>query len=204
VTSADAVDGHSLASQVESLAGQVAALRADMAGLATMADRVSALADRVTELAATRYEGADATVLTSWFDLDAERASLDLVELTHWVYEVLSHYRVASQELTDCWFHHPSAVEGLLALRAAWHAAYRGPGARAESVVDWHIRLLPGLVGLLREELGACSESNHAPGGEIERYRRARLRVLPEDERLRTHAARWAADHSVGSKPDMS
>jgi hypothetical protein len=204
MTSADAIDDSSLASRVEDLAEQLAVLRAEVAGLSTMAKRVGTLADRVAELAVARSEGTGVTALTSWFDADAGRASSDLVELTHWVYGVLSHYRVASQEFTDCWFQHPAAVEGLLALRAAWYVAYRSPGGRPESASDWHIRLLPGLAGLLREELRACSETNHAPNGEIERYRLARLRVLPDDQRLRTHAVWWATDHALRGVSDPS
>ena len=109
------------------------------------------------------------------------------------MYEVLSHYRSASRQLTDCWRRHPAAVEGLLALRAAWYAAYRRPGAHPGAAVDWHIRLLPGVVDLLGEELRACSESNHAPGGEVERYRSAHPRVVPDDAQLRAYASSWAS-----------
>ncbi len=195
---------HPLADQVESLARQLAAVRTDVASLARMADEVSLLADRVAELAALRAAGTGAAAPTSWFELNAEQAIADLVELTRWVYSVLLHYSVVSQQLTDCWRRHPSAVEGLLALRAAWYAAYRRQGARPEAAVDWHIRLLPGMADLLREELRACSESNHAPGGEVERYRRARPRVLPDEEHVRGYAVWWAATRGVGPDPEVS
>src|SRR6266540_1061543 len=158
----------------------------------------------VAELAALRSAGTGATAPMSWFNLNAEQATADLVELTRWVYSVLLHYSVVSQQLTDCWRRHPSAVEGLLALRAAWYTAYRRPGARPETAVDWHIRLLPGVADLLREELRACSESNHAPGGEIERYRRSRPRVLPDEEHVRGYAVWWAATRGVGPDPEVS
>ncbi len=115
---ADTSGEHSLADQVESLAQQLAAVRTEVASLARMADEVSRLADRVAELAALRSDGTGATAPMSWFDLNAEQATADLVELTRWVYSVLLHYSVVSQQLTDCWRRHPSAVEGLLALRA--------------------------------------------------------------------------------------
>src|SRR6266498_3119238 len=150
VVAADTSGEHSLADQVESLAQQLAAVRTEVASLARMADEVSRLADRVAELAALRSAGTGATAPMSWFNLNAEQATADLVELTRWVYSVLLHYSVVSQQLTDCWRRHPSAVEGLLALRAAWYAAYRRPGARPETAVDWHIRLLPGVADLLR------------------------------------------------------
>src|SRR6266508_3696118 len=95
-------------------------------------------------------------------------------------------------------------VAELAALRAAWYAAYRRPGARPETAVDWHIRLLPGVADLLRDELRACSESNHAPGGEIERYRRSRPRVLPDEEHVRGYAVWWAATRGVGPDPEVS
>src|SRR6266542_1231242 len=204
VVAADTSGEHSLADQVESLAQQLAAVRTEVASLARMADEVSRLADRVAELAALRSAGTGATAPMSWFNLNAEQATADLVELTRWVYSVLLHYSVVSQQLTDCWRRHPSAVEGLLALRAAWYAAYRRPGARPETAVDWHIRLLPGVADLLREELRACSESNHAPGGEIERYRRSRPRVLPDEEHVRGYAVWWAATRGVGPDPEVS
>jgi hypothetical protein len=197
-------DEPTLAGRVESLSRQVEAVRAEVAGLATLASRVRTLADRVAELAAVRSGDGTAVAPVSWFDLDADRAASALVELTRWIRTVLSHYTVASRELTDCWHRHPAAVDGLLALRSSWQSAYHGPGARPESAVDWHIRQLPGLADLLREELRACSDGNHLPGGEVERARRTRLRVLPDDERIRAYAARWAADRALdgGAAPD--
>jgi hypothetical protein len=204
VVAAETAGERALASEMQSLAAQVVALRTQVGGLATMANQVAALADRVAELAAVGSEGSGAVGPTSWFDADPERAATDLVYLAGWVYEVLSQYRTVAQQLTDCWRRHPAAVEGLLALRAAWFAAYRRPGARPGAAVDWHIRLLPGVVDLLREELRACSESNHAPGGDVERYRRTHPRLVPDDDQLRGYASWWAADRGQAPEPDLS
>src|SRR6266511_3978788 len=174
-----------------------AVVAADTSGEHSLADQVESLAQ---QLAAVRTEVASLARMADEVSRLADR----VVELTRWVYSVLLHYSVVSQQLTDCWRRHPSAVEGLLALRAAWYAAYRRPGARPETAVDWHIRLLPGVADLLREELRACSESNHAPGGEIERYRRSRPRVLPDEEHVRGYAVWWAATRGVGPDPEVS
>lgn len=172
------------AEELARLRAELAAVRADVDALTTLAERVRVLANRVAELAAARTEPGEPE--PSWFEVGPDRAESMLVELARWVYDVLGRYRLGADALTDCWHRHPAAVEALLALRAVY--------ARPGGAIDWHVRALPGVLGVLRDELRGCSESNHAPGGEIERYRRANPRVPPDEAMLRRYAARWAVE----------
>lgn len=187
--------------QTAAVVGQMGELARQVAGLAAVGTQVSALADRVAELAAGRVgAGGDgeeeATGQVSWFDAEGEQAAAMLVDVAQWVYGVLTHYRTVMQHLSDCWRRHPSAVEGLLALRAAWCAAYRDPEAKPTAAVDWHIRQLPGVVELLRDELRGCSELNHGPDGDVERWRRSHPRVPPNDDQLVEYADWWVTRNS--------
>ncbi len=177
--------------EIARLDRELAQVRADVAALDRITERVRVLADRVTELTAVRSASAGST---SWFDVGPDRAGVELTALSRWVSHVLMRYRVGSDALTDCWRRHPAAVEALLALHSAWNAAYRNPTGRADAAVDWHIRLLPGTVGVLRDELRACSASSHEPGGEVERYRRSHPRTVPDEEELHGYATRWATN----------
>jgi hypothetical protein len=191
------------------VAEQLVELVRQVAGLAAVGTQVGILADRVAELAAGQGGGGDgeAAGQVSWYDVDGEQAAAMLVDLARWVYDVLSHYRTAMQQFSDCWRRHPSVVEGLLALRSAWCAAYRDPEARPTAAVDWHIRQLPGVVELLRDELRGCSELNHGPDGDVERWRRSHPRVPPNDDRLVEYADWWVAhndpDQEQGPEPGL-
>jgi hypothetical protein len=50
--------------------------------------------------------------------------------------------------------------------------------------VDWHIRHVPGVVTLLREELRGCSEHAHAPECDLERWQRSHPRIVPDGDML--------------------
>jgi hypothetical protein len=193
--------------QSEAAATQLGELGRQVAGLAALGTQIGALADRVAGLAVSRPGGsagrAGAEVQVSWFEADGEQAAALLLDVAQWVYDVLWHYRSVTQQLSDCWRRHPSVVEALLALRSAWFAAYHDPEARPTAAVDWHIRHLPGTVDLLREELRGCSELNHGPGGDVERFRRTHPRVAPDDSRLVEYADWWAAARGEGTEPGL-
>jgi hypothetical protein len=186
------------ADELVRLRAEIAAVRADVDALTTLTERVRVLADRVAELAAARTGRGEPAC--SWFGVGPDLAESMLVGLARWVYDVLGRYRLGTEALTDCWHRHPAAVEALLGLRAAWEAA----GTRADGAIDWHVRALPGVLGVVRDELRGCSESNHAAGGEIERYRRAHPRVPPDEGTLRRYAAWWAVQRGEGPEPDAS
>ena len=183
--------------QSDALTAQIAQLRSEVAGLAALGAQVATLADRVTALVTGLRHGSGATSegQLSWFDADAERAASLLVDLGLWVHGVASQYRSVQQQLSNCWYRHPAAVESLNALRAAWFAAYRDPSARPSAAVDWHIRQLPGVADLLRDELRGCDELNHQPGGGYERDQRTDLAPEPDSARLAESAARGGARH---------
>lgn len=184
--------------ELAGLRGEIAAIRADVDALTTISERVRVLANRVAELAAARTGSGEPA--RSWFEVGPDHAGSMLVDLARWVYDVLGRYRVGADALTDCWHRHPAAVEALLGLQAAWRVA----GTRADGAVDWHVRALPGVLGVVRDELRGCSESNHAVGGEIERYRRAHPRVPPDEDTLRRYAEWWAEQRGEGTEPDAT
>jgi hypothetical protein len=185
----------------DTLAEQLAALRTEVAGLAALGAQVGVLADRVTELAAGvagEDEQGQQAKLMSWFDANADQAQQMLLELAQWVYQVLSRYIQVNKTLTNCWHRHPPVVDGLNALRAAWHAAYRVGKGDPRGAVDWHIRLLPGTVDLLRAELSRCDELQHAPGGAVEQHAIQHPRLQPDPDRILEYADWWAAGRGEG------
>lgn len=193
---------------VERAAG---ALTQQVAGLTAVGTQVAALADRVAELAARGGSNGTAGAAPpaaggaylSWFEADIDQAVPMLSDLAQWVYDVLSHYRQATQELSDCWRRHPGVVDALNALRISWLGAYRDPDAKSTWPVDWHIRHLPGIVTLLREELRGCSEHSHAPEGDVERWQRSHPRTAPDGEMLDEYALWWAQNRGDGVEPRL-
>lgn len=163
-----------LAAEVERHTRQLAEQRAAVARaqesadhahrvLVDIVDRVKDLADKITTCAS---RGPQAVAPTAWLTIEDENtAKAALAELVDWLQRVYIHYPGSEESLGECWLWHPAAIEELMALRAAWLAAYTGPDASAARAIDWHDRHLPGVQRRLRAALADCSLAAHRPGG---------------------------------------
>lgn len=93
---------------------------------------------------------------------DPESAVADLADLVEWLDRVYLRYPGA--ELGACWLWHPHVIEELWWLRSAHADAYDPETGSWLRVGDWHDRQRPGVVRRVREALGKCDLSLHAPG----------------------------------------
>jgi hypothetical protein len=189
----------------ETLAQQIAALRSEVAGLAALGHQVGVLADRVTELAAGE-SGSEAPRVLSWFDADAEQAPELLADVAQWAYAVFTRYTQGRSVLSNCWQRHPAAVEALNALHTAWLAIYRASDGRPAAAVDWHVRMLPGTLDLLRAEVDRCDELQHAPGGTAVTFDADNPRPVRDPEQIADYADWWATtrgDDSAEPEPGL-
>ncbi|WP_018348524.1 DUF4913 domain-containing protein [Longispora albida] len=119
------------------------------------------LSSTVAEMVALMTGPASAPPV-SWFDATPEEAGRMLAGLAGWGARVLGRYCT----LPPCWYRHPDTVEELLALHAAWRAAYRNPSARPGAGAEWHDRLDRVLGRLLGAEsrLRRClQQGEHRP-----------------------------------------
>ncbi|WP_219418585.1 hypothetical protein [Pseudonocardia nigra] len=125
---------------------------------------------------------------------DPELAVADLADLVEWLDRV--YLRYPGSELGACWLWHPHVIEELWWLRRAHAEAYGPDTGSWLRVGDWHDRQRPNVVRRVRDALGKCDLSLHAPG----RQHGHAPAVAP----LVAHAARiaveWAAT-STRSEP---
>ena len=102
-------------------------------------------------------------VVWSWLLVsDPEVAVTVLADLVEWLDRV--YLRFPGAELGACWLWHPHVIEELLWLRRAHAEAYDPETGSWLRVGDWHDRQRPGVVRRVREVLGKCDLSLHAPG----------------------------------------
>jgi hypothetical protein len=107
-------------------------------------------------------EGGEA-VTWSWLLIsDPELAVTVLADLVEWLDRV--YLRFPHTELGACWLWHPNVIEELLWLRCAHADAYGPETGSWLRAGDWHDRQRPGVVRRVREALGKCDLSLHAPG----------------------------------------
>lgn len=188
-----------LGRETERTARQVAELgaRVDRAEQTTAGVRqaVGELADRIEALAQPDDDDAQGRqrVLPSWLAVDDGQTARELLaDLCEWLTAVYRHYPGGA--LPSCWLFHPAAVEELLWLRHAHHAAYVGRSPSWRDVADWHDRMRPGVVGRLREATGGCELSRHTDGAAD------RVRATPADP-LTAHtgeiAEHWTAHRTT-------
>lgn len=168
-----------LAGEVERLTRQLDQVKtdADQAGrtaeaahraLVDIVDRVADLANQHTTGQASEQPDQP-TGPTSWLTLtDPDQRHTVMADLVDWMQRVYIHYPASPASLGECWQLHPAAVEELLALKAAWHAAYN-PDTTAYRAIDWHDRHLPGTQHRLHIMLADCSQAAHRPGGRAHR-----------------------------------
>jgi hypothetical protein len=140
--------------------------------------RLGALEDMLADLAADvaalgdRLDQADAAVdpMRSWLAEGGPAGAAELLaDLVDWVGRVYLRYPGAGGAqawLPSCWLWHPWAVEELLWLRHAHHAAYDGPRAAWAKAADWHERMRPGVAARLAAALGGCELALHQNGRE--------------------------------------
>ena len=111
------------------------------------------MAQAATDMATAQTHGA----ASWWPDLttgDHRAEALD--SLAVWVDEVLrARHPEMYNQLGACWYLHPDILDELTALRAAWYAAYRDPGAPATAAIEWHDRWLPGVMRRCRAAIRA-------------------------------------------------
>ncbi|MGH3613099.1 MAG: hypothetical protein ACRDRK_10995 [Pseudonocardia sp.] len=127
-------------------------------------------------------EGGEAVVWSWLLVSDPELAVTVLADLVEWLDRV--YLRFPNAELGACWLWHPHVIEELLWLRCAHADAYGPETGSWLRAGDWHDRQRPGVVRRVREALGKCDLSLHAPG----RPHGHALAVAP----LVAHAARIA------------
>lgn len=160
----------------ERLDRQLGALGQDLEtqrhALAVLQTRLDDLTTLARELAGRETaEAGDQAIW--WPDLPAgqERAAA-LRLLRAWVDDVLRgrHPELASDSLQPCWDRHDDVLDELTALRAAWHAAYRGAAAPATAAIEWHDRWLPGCLARCKAAIKTrpCDTDGHPspPGTE--------------------------------------
>ena len=109
-------------------------------------------------------EGGDGEpVVWSWLLIsDPDVAVSVLADLVEWLDRV--YLRFPGAELGACWLWHPHVIEELLWLRCAHAEGYDPESGSWLRVGDWHDRQRPGVVRRVREALGKCDLSLHAPG----------------------------------------
>lgn len=167
--------------------------------LVDIVDRVKELADKITTAGAARTPQAEAPI--AWLIVEDENtARAALADLIDWLHQVYIHYPGAAESLGECWLWHPTAIEELMALRAAWQAAYTGPEANAARAIDWHDRHLPGVQRRLRAALADCSLAAHRPGGRADKPHSAVPGGISADQL----ATWWTTTHGTTGAPAPS
>jgi hypothetical protein len=107
--------------------------------------------------------GAAEPVVWSWLLVsDPDVAVTLLADLVEWLDRV--YLRFPGAELGACWLWHPHVIEELLWLRSAHAEGYDPEQGSWLRVGDWHDRQRPGVVRRVKEALGKCDLSLHAPG----------------------------------------
>jgi hypothetical protein len=102
-------------------------------------------------------------VVWSWLLMsDPETAVTVMADLVRWLDQV--YLRFPGAELGACWLWHPHVIEELLWLRSAHAEGYDPEAGSWLRVGDWHDRQRPGVVRRIKESLGKCDLSLHAPG----------------------------------------
>jgi hypothetical protein len=126
------------------------------------------LADLAADVAALGEHLAQADAadrMRSWLAAGGPAGAAELLtDLIDWLDRVYLHYPGPGGGpgwLPSCWLWHPWAVEELLWLRHAHHAAYDGPRAAWAKAADWHERMRPGVAARLAAALGSCELSLH-------------------------------------------
>ena len=114
----------------------------------TLRQETREIAAIVGELAQRRATAPAPPPAPWWPDLPAGPEREEAVQnLGLWVDEVLrARHPEAYNELGTCWFQHPDILDELTALRAAWFAAYRDPGAPPMAPIEWHDHWLPATM----------------------------------------------------------
>ncbi len=145
-----------LGRDVETQRQAIAEVQTHLEDLTTL---VGELAER--QAAETRGERA-----IWWPDLPAgEERTAALRLLGAWIDEVLRghHPELVQDSLQACWYRHDDVLDELTALRAAWHAAYRGKAAPATAAIEWHDRWLPGCMARCKAAIKArpCDKDGH-------------------------------------------
>ncbi|MGH3614419.1 MAG: hypothetical protein ACRDRK_17885 [Pseudonocardia sp.] len=107
-------------------------------------------------------EGGEAVVWSWLLISDPELAVTMLAGLVEWLDRV--YLRFPHTELGACWLWHPHVIEELLWLRCAHADAYSPETGSWLRAGDWHDRQRPGVVRRVRDALGKCDLSLHAPG----------------------------------------
>lgn len=92
---------------------------------------------------------------------DPEQAVTDLADLVDWLDRVYVRYPGA--ELSACWLWHPHVIEELWWLRRAHADAYHHQDGSWLRVGDWHDRQRPAVAKRVRDAVGKCDLSLHAP-----------------------------------------
>lgn len=90
-----------------------------------------------------------------------EQAGTDLADLVEWLDRVYLRYPGA--ELSACWLWHPHVIEELWWLRRAHADAFHPKDGSWLRVGDWHDRQRPAVVKRVRDAVGNCDLSMHAP-----------------------------------------
>jgi hypothetical protein len=192
-----------LAAQVERQARQLAEQRAVTERAQESADQAHRvlvdIVDRVKEIAdRPAPAGPETAAPVSWLTIeDHAAAHAALSNLVDWLQRVYVHYPGAADSLGECWPWHPTAVEELLALRAAWHAAYTNPDATPARAIDWHDRHLSGVTRRLRATLCDCSIAAHRPGGRADHTRPR----VPAVDAAGEIAEWWTTTHGTTAAP---
>ena len=102
-------------------------------------------------------------VVWSWLLMsDPDMAVTVMADLVRWLDQV--YLRFPGAELGACWLWHPHVIEELLWLRSAHAEGYDPEAGSWLRVGDWHDRQRPGVVRRIKEALGKCDLSLHAPG----------------------------------------
>ena len=145
-----------------------AALRGEVDDLTTVVDEIGVQLSAVADLLCARATsgGADINGWTSRsanLDLHAER----LDQLTQWLEWANATFLPArtpsrSRPVPDCWRNHPGVVEELLALHAAWVAAYTTTDPN-DTMIAWHDRWVEPCMTRVYSTyaLSSCLETGH-------------------------------------------
>ncbi len=142
---------HRLAEDVTRLAGVLSAGRPGPAG--------GAAGDAAGE---EDGEGGPPPVRSWLLAADPDQAVTDLADLIEWLDRV--YLRYPGTELAACWLWHPHVIEELWWLRRAHADAYHPQAGSWLRVGDWHDRQRPAVVRRVRDAIGKCDLSLHAPG----------------------------------------
>lgn len=143
--------------------------------------------------AAPDADGADGPgavpEVRSWLlTVDPEQAAADLADLIEWLN--LVYLRYPGAELSACWLWHPHVIEELWWLCKSHADAFHPTDGSWLRVGDWHDRQRPAAAKRVRDAVGSCDLSLHAPS----KPHGQPLAVAP----LAGHAAEIAAAWATG------